>query len=149
MQLTITDILFSLLGAWLFSLLFRGKDLVSLAKKEDQCTQEEKEKIKMGLVRSIVIEFFILVPASTTLILLILPLLLQIFARSIATEYSFMKSVDQRRAFYVMIGIISYNFPFAAVRQIATRIALNTIKEFYNQQFQPELNSLPKGKETV
>src|SRR5262245_57798132 len=135
----IPDILFALLGAWLFALLFKGKDIVALAKKDPQRTPEERKKVKAGLLRSLLIEFCILVQASTTLILLVLPLILQATAKSAWIDEALVKSVDMRRGFYVSMGMISYNFPFAAVRQVATRIALNTIKEFYDHQKPREL----------
>lgn len=130
----LTNTLFALLGAVLFAMLFRGKDLITLSKKKTQQTPEEREKIKAGLARGLALEFFILVPASTLLTLLILPFLLQILPRSDSIETILAKSLDIRRSFYVALGMISYNFPFATVRQIVTRIALNTIKEFYELQ---------------
>jgi len=130
----LTNTLFALLGAVLFAMLFRGKDLIALSKKKTQHTPEEKEKIKAGLARGLALEFFILVPASALLTLLILPFLLQILPRSDSIEAILAKSLDIRRSFYVAIGVISYNFPFAAARQIVTRIALNTLKEFYYLQ---------------
>lgn len=137
----LTNTLFALLGAVLFAMLFRGKDLIALSKKKTQHTPEEKEKIKAGLARGLAIEFFILVPASTLLTTLIFPLLLQAAPHSDSIKAILANSPDIRRSFYVVLGMISYNFPFATVRQIATRLALNTIKEFYElqQRQSPEL----------
>jgi hypothetical protein len=128
----ITDVLFALLGAWLFALIFKGKDLALLAKRDNQRTPEEKKKVKTGLVRALLIEFVLLVPASTTLILLITPAVLRVAATGVGAALQ--ESTDLRRAFYVLVGAISYNFPFATVREIATRVALNTIEEFYLRQ---------------
>jgi len=130
----LTNTLFALLGAELFAMLFKGKDLIALSKKKTQHTPEEEEKIEAGLARGLALEFFILVPASTLLILLILPLLLQILPHSNSIEAILAKSVDIRRSSYVALGIISYNFPFVAVKEIATRITLNTLKEFADLQ---------------
>lgn len=130
----ISDTLFALLGAWLFALLFKGKDIIALAKNDTQRTSDEKKRAKTGLFRSLLIEFLIFVPASTALILLILPFLSRIFAQSTSLERILAESFEIRGSFYVIVGVLSYNFPFAAVRQIATRIALNTIKDFYEQR---------------
>ena len=142
----ITDIVFSLLGAWLFAVIFKGKDLAVLAKKDSQRTPDEKKKVRTGLVRMLLIEFGILVPASTTLVLLITPAILRMTTTRIGGALE--ESNEVRRAFYVAVGVISYNFPFAAVREIATRIALNTLKEFYLQQKLGKSESKDQHKQT-
>ena len=130
----IADVILGLTGAWLFALLFRGRDLVVVTKNDSQRTGEERKKVRGGLARTLVVEFFILVPASTALILLVAPFLVNLLARSSGLAKAVEQSSDVRRGFYVTLGILSYNFPFVAVREIATRIALNTVKEFYLSQ---------------
>jgi hypothetical protein len=144
----ISDILFALLGAWLFALLFKGKDVIALAKNDTQRTPDEKKKVKSGLFRSLLIEFSILVPASTALILLILPFASRLLAQSGPLERLLAESFEIRGSFYVIVGVFSYNFPFAAVRQVATRIALNTIKDFYEQRRDHESQETYLGKST-
>lgn len=143
-----TDFLFTLLGAWLFALLFKGRELIALGKKESQRTSEEKKKVGEGLFRALLIEFFLLVPASAVLILIILPFLSRIlgFSDSIANVTS--KSAEMRHGFYALVGMVSYNFPFATVREIATRVALNTLKEFAELKNNRE-TSTPSDKKRI
>jgi hypothetical protein len=125
-----TDLLFTLLGAWLFALLFKGRDIIALSKTATQRTAEEKKKVKEGLFRALLIEVFLLVPASAVLILIILPFLLKILGYATSVTNLLSQSSELRRGFYALVGILSYNFPFATVREIATRVALNTLREF-------------------
>lgn len=61
----------------------------------------------------------VFVPASAALLLLILPL---VMPTSLAAAHL--------RATFVLLGVVSYGFPFATVKTIVTRVALNTLKEF-------------------
>jgi hypothetical protein len=103
-------------GAELFFLLTRAPDFIALAKADHQRTARETQRIRRGSLRSITLEMLIFVPASATLLLLILPLVLR--GRILPA------------AAYAALGTASYGFPFAALRTIVTRSALNTLKEF-------------------
>jgi len=107
------------IAAELLFLLVRSQDLKTLVKQEKQRTSSETHRVARGLLRSILLEVFIFVPASTTLLLFLAPLLI-----------SYSQPPIRMRATYVLLGIASYGFPFATVRIIITRIALNTLREF-------------------
>jgi hypothetical protein len=34
------------------------------------------------------------------------------------------------KAVYAAIGVVSYGFPYATIRRLITRVALNTLREF-------------------
>jgi hypothetical protein len=115
----------TLVSSELFLIVIRSGDITVLAKNETQRSPDEQTKIARGLFRSLVLELFLFVPASAALLLLIFPPL-------VAAKVPFL--MVSPIAFYAMLGIISYGFPFAAFRQIVTRVALNTLKEFAQLQ---------------
>lgn len=108
--------LFTFLSAELFLLLVRSNDLKILVKRNGQRSPHEKRKASRGLLRSLVLEATLLVPASATLLLLIAPIVIrpELFDRPV----------------YAGLGLVSYGFPFATVRTLVTRAAMNTLREF-------------------
>lgn len=109
------------ISAELFFVLFQSKNLLIWAKHGTQRSEFEQKQIDNGLVRSILLEMFVFVPTSALLMLMISPVFN--FAKSRAgTDF----------AFYSILGIVSYGFPFAAIRQYVTRIALKALQEFAN-----------------
>jgi len=114
-----------LLASELFLVITRSREITILVKKPTQRTEEEQKNVERGLFRSILLELLLFVPASVVLVLLLLPLARNKFV-------SFFTSPGSWMAAYSLVGLISYGFPFAAVRQIVTRVALHTLQEFAN-----------------
>lgn len=110
------------LGAFLFFLIIRSKDITVVLKKSSQRTEGEEFRVKRGLRRSLFLEIFIFVPASALLMVLITPLL-----------FSF---DNKSYAWYSLVGIVSYGFPFAAIKKAITEMALATLKEY--EEITPE-----------
>ncbi len=118
--------LISLCTAELFVFLVRNREIQVIFKKAKQRTVPERYQVEHGLVRSLILEFILFVPASVTLVYVVLrPFLENIFANILLV-----KSGDVRIAFYGVLGIVSYGFPFATIRRIITSVALNTLKNF-------------------
>ena len=107
------------ISAELFFLLVRSNDLKNLAKRKEQRTAREQNRVTRGLLRSLLVECVVFVPASAVLLLLLAP----------AVVPAGMPA-ERIAALYAAFGIASYGFPFGAVKAVVTRIALNTIKEF-------------------
>lgn len=108
---------FAYLSATLFLLLARSRDLTILVKSRKQRTEDEQKEVDRGMLRSIMLEVVVFVPASATLALLVVLPLLE-------------SKIPNTRTAYAMVGLVSYGFPFAAMRAIVVRIAQNTLKEF-------------------
>lgn len=108
----------------LFLVIVRSGEIGILAKNESQRTSEEQSQVSRGLRRSLVLESILFVPASAILALLLFPPL------AAARFPSLFATSGGVAAFYAGLGIISYGFPFAALRKIVTTVALNTLREF-------------------
>src|SRR5690349_18296327 len=104
-------------------ILAKSADILVIAKTQSQRTPFEQHRIKRGLKRSIIIDGILFVPSSAILALLLAPLLVPTIFKgdSVPTP-----------AINALIGVVSYGFPFAAVRQVVTLIALNTLRAFAN-----------------
>ena len=112
---------YAFVSAGLFFLVFRSKDVQTIVKSRSQRTKVERQHVERGLRRSLFLELLVCVPASTGLLLLIAPLI---------TPANIAKGPELQPAFYALLGLVSYGFPFATIRALVTRIALNTLKEF-------------------
>jgi len=108
---------FVYLSATLLLFLVRSRDLTILVKSRKQRTEDEQKEVDRGMLRSIMLEVVVFVPASATLALLVILPLLE-------------SKIPDSRAGYAMVGLASYGFPFAAIRAIVVKIAKNTLKEF-------------------
>lgn len=136
----ITDILFAFVGAWLTAILARRKDILILAKNELQRTSEEKKSIKGGLRRGLWLEFLLFAPASTALILLLLPLFLRYvpvkfpgasLARMTTQAASeSVNSIELRRAGYTLVGVIGYVLPLATIKYLVIRFVEGLLDQF-------------------
>jgi hypothetical protein len=127
--LTSHPTLITLIASELFLVIVRSGDISVLAKTDSQRTADERAKVSGGLLRSLVLEFFVFVPASAGLVLLLLPLV------KTRLEGLF-SSPNGVAGFYALLGLVSYGFPFALIRRAVTRIALVTLKEFADLQAQ-------------
>ena len=112
----------TILSAELIFILARSADILIVLKSEEQRTSVERQRMKRGLFRSIVFEGLLFVPSSSALLILLSPLLL--------IRYSSQDAPTM--AVNALIGVVSYGFPFTAVRRIVTIVALNTLREFAN-----------------
>jgi hypothetical protein len=112
----------TVLSAELIFILVRSADILILLKSEEQRTGVERQRMKRGLLRSIVFDGLLFVPSSSALLILLSPLLL--------IRYSSQDAPTM--AVNALIGVVSYGFPFTAVRRIVTIVALNTLREFAN-----------------
>lgn len=101
-------------GAWLFFLVMNGGILKLLVKNTSQRLPEEQKRIELGLLRETVIEFFLLVPASAALLVMIKPFLIRTIPALGALSTG---SAPERIALHAIIGIVSYSFPFGALRE--------------------------------
>ena len=109
------------LAAELLCLVIRANDIQVLVKRKPQRIQSEQRRVERGLLRSLVLEILVFVPASAYLILLIEPLILP--------EHWTGEGVP-KIAVYSTLGLVSYGFPFAAFRRVMTHLALKTLQEF-------------------
>ena len=125
--------LISLLSAELFLLLVRNRELVVMLKRESQRTPTERVEIARGLCRSIMLELCIFAPASVFLILVIVRPIL--FVSPIAFAF---KSEPANLSASGLLGVIGYQFPFAMVRKVVTRMALETLQKFASIAIDPE-----------
>ena len=117
------DLLRILLGAELFFLISRSRDILVALKGRRQRTPAEQNRVARGLIRSIGLEALLFVPASAFLLSMLKPL-------ALSTAYLDSIGSGQRTAIHTAVGLVSYGFPFATVKSVATRVALNTLKEF-------------------
>jgi hypothetical protein len=119
--MNIYPILITFISAEIIFLLVRSSDVVIMCKSTKQRTKPEQLRIERGLIRSILVEGLLFVPSSAILLILLSPLLMPLRLTSAGTPAF---------AINALLGVISYGFPFAAVRRIVTVIALNTLREF-------------------
>ena len=90
-------------------------------KSSAQRTEAENHLVDRGLIRSLVLEALLFVPASSTLILLIHHLII---------PDAVLKNQQLRAGIFGLLGIVSYGFPFSTFRRIVVRLALKTLREF-------------------
>lgn len=113
---------FTFIGAFLFFLIARSQEITIVLKESSQRTSDEEYRVKRGLRRSLILEIFMFVPVSALLIILITPLLL---------PFTQIEDQEQKRyAWYTLLGIVSYGFPFAAIKELIIKIALRTLNEY-------------------
>jgi hypothetical protein len=115
------------LSALAFSVLARSREILVLVKPESQRNPQERSEVHRGLARGVVFEFLIFVPLSTALTVLILPPL--ILEQQAVKTFVF-ASRENSICFEALLGVLSYNFPFAAVRRFVTRVAFRTLQDF-------------------
>ena len=109
------------LCAELLLLLVRNKEFLIVVKRANQRTATEQKQMDRGLLRSLAVEIFVLVPASAVLMLVIVrPFVL----KHIAADTDFVYAT------YGMLGIVSYGFPFGTIRAIAVRMSLKMLTDF-------------------
>jgi hypothetical protein len=115
---------YTFVSAELYCLLARSRDIQVIAKRPSQRSGEEQKSVERGLTRSFLIESVALVPISAQLMILVIA---PFFMAALSAH---LNTPALQAGAYSALGIVSYGFPFATVRTIVSRIALNTLKEF-------------------
>ncbi len=123
--MTIPSWLVMFFSAELIFLLMRKKDIEILLKKKSQREPEEQYQVERGLLRSVIFEGLLFVPASATLIMLLLVPLVMVWLES------WLSTIPQgAMSVYAGMGVLSYQFPFAVVQQLITQRALRALNKF-------------------
>src|SRR5689334_3061653 len=103
------------LCAELLFIIVRNQDIMVVFKTDDQRDEDEQKRVKRGLLRSLLLELFLFVPASAILMLILIrPFILPHVG---STKEVILAS-------HGIMGITSYGFPFATVRAVMTRVSL-------------------------
>jgi hypothetical protein len=103
--------------AWLAFLLTRSPEIRMLVKTETHRRDDENSEVQNGLRRTLLYDAFVNVPAGVLLLLILFPFVSDRLLKINSTLY----------AWYGLLGLISYGFPFITVRQTVTKIALTTL----------------------
>jgi hypothetical protein len=119
------------IAAELLLLLTRTDAITCLLKKESQRTAAERERVANGLGRGLAAEAILFVPASAWLVLL-------------AIEPNLPAAWLNGPGVHALLGVISYGFPFAAVKQIVTVAAVRSLKAAYEVISEAEKRELQK-----
>jgi len=118
------NLLVTLACAELFLVLVRYREINILAKRSSQRTSAEQRELGRGLARALLLELLVFIPASV--------ILAWIAIRPWFMRISIVRWASAGSAFLpdAWLGIISYAFPFATVRRVITRVALNSLNGF-------------------
>lgn len=111
----------TLIAAETLLILTRSRTITVLVKSKTQRSRLEQHEVERGLLRSLLVEFLLLVPASCFLLLAVAPVI-----PKLATPGDYRTEMARS----ALLGMISYGFPFALAKRVITRIALNTLREF-------------------
>lgn len=132
--------LISLATAEAFLLLVRAKQILVLARSNVQRDEVEREEVRRGLTRSLILEVLVFVPASVFLVLILIgPLFMRLSFVS-----ALLSSRDTAQACWGLLGLVSYGFPWLAVRSTVRALALSTLRNFAMIALQP---SGPGGRD--
>lgn len=112
-----------LLSAELVCILIRQEDVKVIAKSKSQRTEIEQHSMDRGVLRAMLLELFVFVPVSVALLLLL---------SSPIASFLIGKAAFPISSVFInaLLGVLSYGFPFATLREVITKIALNTLSEF-------------------
>ncbi len=111
----------TLLSAELLFFLVRNKEIMVVLKTAAQRTKIEQLQVNRGLVRSLLLEILLFVPASAALMLILIrPFILPHIS----------SDKDVILATHGLMGVTSYGFPFGTVRAVMTRLSLKLLTEF-------------------
>ena len=115
-------VLFS--SAELIFLLMRKRDIEILLKTKSQRESKEQYQVERGLLRSVFLEGILFAPASAALMLPFAPLVFTWLESWLATLPQGSIIV------YAGMGMVSYQFPFAALQKLITQRALKALNKF-------------------
>ena len=113
-------VLFS--SAELIFLLMRKRDIEMLLKKKSQREPKEQYQVERGLLRSVLLEGILFAPASAALMLPFAPLVFVWLESWLATL------AQGSIIVHAGMGMVSYQFPFAALQKLITQRALKVLK---------------------
>jgi hypothetical protein len=108
------------LSAWLYFIVSKSAEIRDVLRSTERLTDQQRE-----LRRRLSLEFFLFVPASASLLLIIA----EPTALSIPWSKVALTSPSVQKAFYAGIGIVSYGFPFASVRRMIQGMALDAVRQ--------------------
>jgi hypothetical protein len=120
-----SDALISLLCAELFLFLVRRREITIFFKSDSQRTTSERQEVARGLGRALILESALFAPASLLLVL--------ITARPILIHS--LRSIPEVSNVWIasILGVIGYNFPFAAAGKGAKWIVMHILQRFVNR----------------
>jgi len=140
--------LYTLCIAEAMFLFARGKDLQIVIRAKRHLSDADGARITRGLRRDLALEFFVMVPASAAVTLALSP-----FVFMEPHMAALLKA--EAAATYSLLGLVSYGFPYVAVRSFIQRIALAALQEVAaslprpnrerNSSFQPRMPILPRS----
>jgi hypothetical protein len=99
-------------------ILARTQDILVIAKSKGQRTPAEAERIERGLLKSLILDFSVFVPASTFVVLAtIAPMLPKGWVGSDARDG--------------LLGVLAYAFPLLSFKKAVTVWVMRSLKSFY------------------
>lgn len=101
-----------------------------------QRTDAERERMARGLLRGLVVEAVLFVPASATLLFLLVPILPWV-------AVSWADTTPRNISRLAALGMVSYPLPLVAIRRMVVRMALKSLRAFIaieSRTMQHELN---------
>ena len=110
----------TLVCAELAFVLARSADIQVVLKTAKQCTVREVERIENGLARNLLVEALIMVPASAILAVQLAPLL----------PWEKLGGPTSDVTHFSLLGVISYGFPFVAIKKVTVRLALSALRDY-------------------
>lgn len=124
--------LVTLVVAELFFIVAKSQDIKVIIKRKIQRTHNEQLMIMRGLRRDVFLDLLLFVPFSAILLLLITPLFIgNILANIKLSQYWY--------AFYSLLGLICYGFPFSAVVKLVRQIAIRNFNKYPNISIPPNM----------
>jgi hypothetical protein len=104
----------TLISAWLLFLVMNFRTLATLIKNKEERTPEEATRVAHGLFKETCLEFFVLVPASAALLILLKPLFLFAIPTLKTLDSG---NVGEQISANAILGMTSYGFPFGPLRE--------------------------------
>lgn len=109
-------------SAELYLMITRSREITVLVKQRSQRTTKEQIEVNRGLLRAVMLEALVFVPASAALVLMaIIPFCGDWIAKA---------GQGHQMGCYALLGVVSYGFPFAVTRRIIVGVAARTLTEF-------------------
>ena len=111
------EICWSFISAWLLFIVLNRESLRAFFDRPKDPSGSQDIPQNTLSARAVLFEFFVAVPASTGLVLLLRPFLYQ-YSKALADMTK--GTADEKIALYTLLGILSYGFPFTALRDRIT-----------------------------
>lgn len=104
-------------------ILSRRRDITIIVKSESQLTVPEQHEWAYGFARALLLEIVILVPFSAALVLWVVAPFVQ---------PSWIGRESHDHVFYGLLGLVSYGFPFTAIKKFLMRVVRNELERSPN-----------------